>query len=419
MEPLAALVRRAQAGDLQAFGDLVHATQSKVYALARSVLRDPALAEDAAQQAFLRAFRRLGELQAPEAFAGWLRRITITVALNIRRGHRTTLLRLDDVPEVPVLDEAESRWSNLQRHRLSAALLSLSSEDRQVCDRRYHGGWSTARLAAASGVDDAAMRKRLQRIRQKLRKEMEAMEERTEPHGESRRDFPTQIVELLARPALIDLPENPVGHLAAMLRESFADFRDVTLPELFDLEQARETIANEAIYVDATELHRVDDRRILRYDLTLPLLLTVRYEGTPLKIWASGKCYRAGTIDATHLEAFHQAEVFWLDDTARIDPWAFTGRVLAATDRMLPGRTVKLVPTEYTMCRQAWELSVDVDGDWFEVLAWGVFSDKIVRHLGGDPSRHTAVGFGCGLERIAMLRYGIDDARKVESARTS
>jgi phenylalanyl-tRNA synthetase alpha subunit len=111
--------------------------------------------------------------------------------------------------------------------------------------------------------------------------------------------------------------------------------------------------------------------------------------------------------------------VFWLDDTARIDPWAFTGRVLAATDRMLPGRTVKLVPTEYTMCRQAWELSVDVDGDWFEVLAWGIFSDKIVGHLGGDPSRHTAVGFGCGLERIAMLRYGIDDIRKVESARAS
>jgi phenylalanyl-tRNA synthetase alpha chain len=68
---------------------------------------------------------------------------------------------------------------------------------------------------------------------------------------------------------------------------------------------------------------------------------------------------------------------------------------------------------------RAWELSVDVDGAWFEVLAWGVFSDKIVRHLGGDPVRHTAVGFGCGLERVAMLRYGIDDIRKVESARAS
>ena len=51
-----------------------------------------------------------------------------------------------------------------------------------------------------------------------------------------------------------------------------------------------------------------------------------------------------------------------------------------------------------------------------DVLAWGVFSDRIVSHLGGDPARHVAVGVGYGLERIAMLRYGIDDARKIDVA---
>jgi len=50
------------------------------------------------------------------------------------------------------------------------------------------------------------------------------------------------------------------------------------------------------------------------------------------------------------------------------------------------------------------------------VLAWGVFTDKIVRHLGGDPQLHTAVGVGYGLERLAMLRYGIDDIRKIDMA---
>ena len=44
------------------------------------------------------------------------------------------------------------------------------------------------------------------------------------------------------------------------------------------------------------------------------------------------------------------------------------------------------------------------------------FSDRIVEHLGGDPTRHIAVGVGYGLERIAMLRYGIDDARKIDVA---
>ena len=93
-----------------------------------------------------------------------------------------------------------------------------------------------------------------------------------------------------------------------------------------------------------------------------------------------------------------------------------SGRVLQSADRVLPGRTVKIVPTEYPMCSQAWELEVEEDGRWSEVLAWGVFTDRIVAHLGGDPARHRAVGVGYGLERLAMLRYGIDDIRKVDVA---
>ena len=183
-----------------------------------------------------------------------------------------------------------------------------------------------------------------------------------------------------------------------------------------DLAAAKKTIATDAMYIDPGELHRVDDSRILRYDLTLPLLLTVRYEGQPLRIWAAGKCYRVCQQDAMHLEAFHQAEVMWLDERSRLDPWQMTGRVLRSVDQALPGRTVKIVPTQYAMCSQAWELEVDEDGQWSEVLAWGVFTDRIVRHLGGDPARHIAVGVGYGLERIAMLRYGIDDARKIDVA---
>ena len=102
------------------------------------------------------------------------------------------------------------------------------------------------------------------------------------------------------------------------------------------------------------------------------------------------------------------------DDRDRLDAWQVTGRVIQSVDRVLPGRTVKVVPTEYSMCRQAWELEVEDEGHWSEVLAWGVFNDAIVRHLGGDPSRHVAVGVGYGLERLAMLRYRIDDIRKVD-----
>jgi RNA polymerase sigma factor (sigma-70 family) len=416
MESIANLVVAAQAGDVDAYGRLVQATQTMAYGVAAGVLRDTTIAQDAVQQAYLRAFRRLSDLHDPAAFPGWLRRIVITVALNMRRATRKTLLRLDDIPDVPVLDEAETRWSDLQRHRLASALLTLTPEERQLCDRRYHGQWSVSRLAGNAGIDDAAMRKRLQRIRDKLRKEIEMAEQRGIRPEDIREDLPAKVVELLARPQLTDLPENPVGRILEGLRHVYADFVEQDLPEVVDLAAARKTIANDAMYVEPSELHRIDEGRILRYDLTLPILLTVRYAGQPLRIWASGKAYRLCQVDAMHLEAFHQAEALCLDDSDRLNQWQVTARVLQSVDRVLPGRTVKIVPTEYAMCSQAWELEVEIDGHWSEVLAWGVFTDRIVSHLGGDPKRHTAIGVGYGLERLAMLRYGIDDIRKLDVA---
>jgi RNA polymerase sigma factor (sigma-70 family) len=419
MDQLAALVTRAQAGDLDAYGRLVAATQTMTYGVAYGVLRDTGLAQDAMQEAYLRAFRRLADLKEPAAFAGWLRRTVITVALNMRRARRRTFLQLDDVPDVPVLDETEARWSEGQRLQLAGALLTLPSDERRLCDRRYHGGWSVTRLARDAGVDDAAMRKRLQRIREKLRREIEMTEQRRIQPDDIHADLPARIAELLARPRLSDLPENPVGRVFDELRAVFADFDTVTLPEIVDFETARETVGDDALYIDPLELHRVDERRILRYDLTLPLLLTIRHDGRPLRVWTAGKAYRRGTIDAMHLEAFHQAEILCIDERRHLDPWRFTGRVLEAVDRVLPGRVVKIVPTSYTMCSHAWELAVENDDQWSEVVAWGVFTDRIVRHLGGDPAIHTAMGMGCGLERLAMLRFGIDDVRKVETAQVA
>lgn len=420
MKELTELVQRAQRGDLEAYGRVVEATQTMAYATARGVLRDAALAEDAAQEAFVRAFSRLRHLDEPGAFHAWLRRIVITVSMNMRRTRRRTLLRLDDIPDVPVLDEQETRWTEVQRHRLATALLALSKEERRICDRRYHGGWSLARLATDAGIEEAAMRKRLQRIRDKLRKEMEVFEQQAIRSGELRQNFPAKVLELLARPELTAIPENPVGQTLEVLRSLYEGFDEITLPEIIDFEEARRSIGDDALYIERHELHRVDDRRILRYDLTLPLLLTVRYEGKPLRLLSSGKTYRACEADAQHLEAFHQAEVLYMDEQAHLDPWRVTAHVLHSTNTLFPGRTVKIVPTHYTMCREAWELEIESDrGTWFELMAWGIYSDRIVHHLGGDPSRHVAVGIGYGLERLAMLRHGIDDIRRMEAARVA
>jgi RNA polymerase sigma-70 factor (ECF subfamily) len=419
LQELTVLVRRAQAGDLDAFGSLVAATQRMAYAVAKAVVRDPQRAEDATQDAYLSAFRRLPDLDEPAAFIPWLRRIVIRVALNQRRSHRETFLQLDDAGEVPVLDEAELTWSDEQRRRLAAAFLVLTPDERRLCDRRYHGQWSTARLAGEMGLAEAVVRKRLQRVRDKLRKEIEVSEQHGITAGEVRPDLPARVVELLVRPNLTDLPENPVGRMVEAIRSAFPGFAEIDLPELVDFAAARGSVLSDAVYIEPEELHRIDDRHILRYDLTLPLFLQVRYEGLPLRLWSVGKTYRAGTVDAQHLEAFHQLEVFALDERPRLDPWQITAQVLRSVGAALPGRTIKIVPTKYAMCSEAWELEVEDDGRWSEVMAWGIYTDRIVRHLGADPATHTAMGVGYGLERLAMVRYGIDDIRKVDVIRVA
>ena len=78
MEPLTQFVARAREGDLDAFAAVVRLTQRMAFALACSVLRDAGQSQDAVQDAYLIAFRRLADLEDPAAFPGWFRRVVIT-----------------------------------------------------------------------------------------------------------------------------------------------------------------------------------------------------------------------------------------------------------------------------------------------------------------------------------------------------
>jgi histidyl-tRNA synthetase len=197
-----------------------------------------------------------------------------------------------------------------------------------------------ARLAREARVNEAVMRKRLQRVREKLWKEIEMAEQRAIRLEDIRADLPAKIVELLARPRLTDLPESAVGTVMEELRRLYADFEEIALPEIVDFSEARKSIGDEALYIQPSELHRIDDRRILRYDLTLPLLLSARFTGTPLRIWTAGKAYRLCRTDAMHLEAFHQAEVLCVNERSRLDPWEMTARILKSVDGLFPCRQV-------------------------------------------------------------------------------
>lgn len=417
--PLTAALEAARRGDVAAFRVLVEATQEMAYAVARQVLRGDADARDALQEAYIVAFRRLADLAEPDAFAGWIRRIVVTAALNQRRRSRAAWVPLDDATAPPVLDADEHRWTPAQQRLLSRALLTLPADERRLVELHYHGGWTAERLARAHAVQPPAMRKRLQRVRDKLRREIEMDEKRAVLGQPGPGDLPGHIVELLARPRLVDLPENPVSVIASALCGAFAGYAPIALPEEIDLEEARRRLGGDAVYVERPRLQRIAGERVLRYDLSLPLLLAVRWTGAALRLAATGKVYRREDESATHLEAFHQLEMFMMDDRGAADVWSFAGRVLDAVDRALPRSEARMTPTDYPMCARAWTLDVRRDDEWVEIMAWGEYADWVVRAVGGEPARHVAVGAGFGLERVAGLRYGIDDIRKMASAQVA
>jgi phenylalanyl-tRNA synthetase alpha chain len=150
------------------------------------------------------------------------------------------------------------------------------------------------------------------------------------------------------------------------------------------------------------------------------MVLANRGHSGPLRLTSAGKVYRAGLGDQPsrkRLEAFHQAEVLLAGPG--LGEWDFMDRLLEILHALFPKRElrVQLEQWSYPLCTRMWEMHMHWEGDWSSVLAWGKYTDNIVRFLGNDPAEYGAIGVGLGLERLACLLYGIDDIRKVESAR--
>lgn len=159
----AALVERARKGDEEAFALLVRAAAPAALAAARRVTQDAGLAEDAAQEAFLRAFRALPRYEQRSSFSAWVRTIAVNAAIDIVRRKR---------PESPVLDRpardgGEKRQEDLDL--LRRALAALSPVDRQILLSRELEGLPDEAIARRLGMTVTGVRVRVHRARRRLR----------------------------------------------------------------------------------------------------------------------------------------------------------------------------------------------------------------------------------------------------------
>lgn len=160
----AQLVHATLAGDREAFGALVDRHRRAVFALALQRGLQPAEAEDVAQEVFIKAYRSLGELKQPDAFARWLYGIASHVGADQarvrQRRHRESGLDGLDEPAAPPHDRVTQALGE-ERERILRALGELDEAKRVVITMRYLEGLTPKEIAERLGEPRGTVRSRL------------------------------------------------------------------------------------------------------------------------------------------------------------------------------------------------------------------------------------------------------------------
>lgn len=176
MPPYERLVEAAQHGDQPAFAELVLRFQDAAREWAFQTLDDPHLAEDAAQEAFLVAYRQLDQLRDPKAFPAWLKRIVVSQCHRILRRRQMPSAPLDDEAPVPDVerDPAAEVEQREMRESLHRAVQNLPEGERAVTELFYIVGYSQQEIAERLQLPLTTVKKRLQYARERLKETMSA-----------------------------------------------------------------------------------------------------------------------------------------------------------------------------------------------------------------------------------------------------
>jgi RNA polymerase sigma-70 factor (ECF subfamily) len=175
----AELVVAAQDGDSDAFGELVSRFERMVQAVCFQRLRNHAESQEAAQEVFIKAMQKLGQLKEPAAFAGWLRAIAIRQAIN-RSVRRPPALAVEPHTLEGVGGAVEGPLSSLlARERvdqLHEGLDRLASLDRSTLVAFYIEGQSLIEMSDEFSAPVGTIKRRLHVARKRLAKELECLQ---------------------------------------------------------------------------------------------------------------------------------------------------------------------------------------------------------------------------------------------------
>lgn len=166
----------------------------------------------------------------------------------------------------------------------------------------------------------------------------------------------------------------------------------------------------------------IGDDIVLRTETSAVQIRTMETHEPPIRIIAPGRVYRRDAVDATHCHTFHQVEGLLVDEGISFADLKGTLYALA-TELFGDGVIVRFTPDYFPFTEPSAQMGIwrgpdgislsldDPDGRWLEILGCGMVDPQVLANVGYDSEKYTGFAFGVGLERLAILKYGIEDIR--------
>ena len=152
-----------------------------------------------------------------------------------------------------------------------------------------------------------------------------------------------------------------------------------------------------------------DDKTLLRTHTSSVQIRFMKEHKPPVRFIAPGRVYRHDS-DMTHTPMFHQVEGLMIDE--EINFAELKGLIINFLEHFFEKKLeVRFRPSYFPFTEPSAEVDIMGENGWLEVLGCGMVHPKVLANVGVDSEKYNGIAFGMGVERLAMLRHGIDDLR--------
>jgi len=199
-------------------------------------------------------------------------------------------------------------------------------------------------------------------------------------------------IEVLFRSLGFDVAEGPE------IESDFYNFTALNMPENHPARSMHDTF-----YVEG-------QHHLLRTHTSPIQIHYMLRNPPPIRVLAPGRVYRSDS-DATHSPMFHQVEGLWIDEHASFSD--LKGVVIEFLEKFFERTDLKVRfrPSFFPFTEPSAEIDMSFGQGWLEIGGCGMVHPNVLRHGNVDVSRYQGFAFGMGIDRLAMLRYGVDDLR--------